>query len=110
LELSNSQDQELTLDNLFENQKQNTLEEAEEPEPGPQDRTVTVSELTEGLGFKDTGIRVFEDIDSNEQRRNHADACLPACMPAGSEGEDAVLVYLCRLDYVAGLGSTHDVT
>jgi len=41
-------------------------------------RTVTVSKLTEGLGFMDVGIRVFEGIDSNEQRRNHEDACLRA--------------------------------
>jgi len=79
LKLPNSHDQELTLDNLVEIQKQNILEEAEEPGPGPEDRTVTVSELTEGLGFMDIGIRVFAGIDSNEQRRNHEDACLPAC-------------------------------
>ena len=35
---------------------------------------------------------------------------MPACLPAGSEGEDAVFVYLCRLDYVAGLETTDDVT
>lgn len=32
------------------------------------------------------------------------------CLPAGSEGEDAVFVYLCLLDYVAGLGTNDDVT
>jgi len=76
LEQPNSHEQELTLKTLVEIQKQNTLEEAEEPEPGPEDRTVTVSELTEGLGFTDTGIRVFEGKDSNEQRWNREDACL----------------------------------
>jgi len=59
LELPNSHEQELTLENLVEIQKQNTLEEAEEPEPGPEDRTVTVSKLTEGFGIMDAGIRVF---------------------------------------------------
>ena len=61
LELSNSQHEELTLDNLVEIRKQSALEKAE-------DRTVTVSKLTEGLGFTDVGIRAFEGIDSNEQR------------------------------------------
>jgi hypothetical protein len=77
LELPNSHEQVLTLENLVEIQKQNTLEEAEEPKPGPEDRTVTVSELTEGLGFRDSGIRVFEGKDSNEQRRNREGTCLP---------------------------------
>jgi hypothetical protein len=43
LELPNSHEQELTLENFVEIQKQSTLEEAEEPEPGPEDRTVKVS-------------------------------------------------------------------
>ena len=40
--MPNSHERKLTLENLVEIQKQNTLEEAEEPEPGPEDRTVTV--------------------------------------------------------------------
>jgi len=55
------------LDILVEIQKQNILQEAEEPGPWPENRTVTVSQLTERLGFTDIGIRVFEGIDSNEQ-------------------------------------------
>jgi hypothetical protein len=35
---------------------------------------------------------------------------MPACLPAGSDGEDAVFAYLSHLDYVAGLGTTDDVT
>jgi hypothetical protein len=37
-----------TLENLVEIQKQNTLEEAKEPEPGPEDRTVMVSKMKRG--------------------------------------------------------------
>jgi hypothetical protein len=36
-----------------------------------------VSELTEGLGLTEAGIKVFEDIDSNKQTRNYKNACLP---------------------------------
>jgi hypothetical protein len=108
LKLPNSQDQELTLDNVVEIRKQSTPEEAEEPEPGPEDRTVTVSESTEGLGFTDVGIRVFEGIDSYEQRK--VDNESRGCLLDGSEGEEAVFVYLCRPDYVAGLGTTGDAT
>jgi hypothetical protein len=42
-------DQDLTLDYLVEILKQSALEEAEEPEPEPQERTPTVSKLTEEL-------------------------------------------------------------
>jgi hypothetical protein len=45
LELPYSHEQELTLENLVEIQKQNTLEKSEEPEPGPEGRAATVSKL-----------------------------------------------------------------
>ena len=44
-------DLELTVSHLFETRKQSALEEAEEPEPEPKGRAITVSELTEGLGL-----------------------------------------------------------
>jgi hypothetical protein len=34
----------------------------------PEERTVTVWYLTVGVGLTDTGIKVFEDLDSNEQQ------------------------------------------
>jgi hypothetical protein len=36
--------------------------------PQPKERTVTVTGFTEGFGLTETGIRVFEDVDWNEQR------------------------------------------
>lgn len=56
VELLNNHDQELTLDHL-EIWKQSTLEEDEEPEP--KEKTMTVSNLTEGLGLNEAGIKVF---------------------------------------------------
>jgi hypothetical protein len=46
--------------------RKSALEEAEEPEP--KERTVTVLNLTEGLGLIAAGVKVFEDSDWNEQR------------------------------------------
>ena len=65
---------ELTLDYIAEFRIQSTLEEPEEPEPEPEpephpeskEKTMTISSLTEGLGTKESGIKVFEDIDSKE--------------------------------------------
>jgi hypothetical protein len=42
VELLNSHDQEITLDNLYEIRNQSALEEAEEPESKPMERIVTV--------------------------------------------------------------------
>jgi hypothetical protein len=53
--LLNYHDQELTLDHL-EIWKQNTLEETEAPKP--KERTMTISNLTEGLGLLEAGIKV----------------------------------------------------
>jgi hypothetical protein len=61
-ELLNSYDQELALNDLVEIRKQSALEEAEEPEPVPKVRTMTVTKLTEGLGVTETGIKALEDI------------------------------------------------
>ena len=47
--------------------KQSALEEAKEPELEPQQRTVMVLKLTEGLGLTEAGIRVCEDINRNGQ-------------------------------------------
>jgi hypothetical protein len=76
LELPSSHERELTLENLVEIQKQNTLEEDDEPEPEPGDRAVTVSELTEGHGFTDTGIWVFE---GNIRMSSEGVMIMPAC-------------------------------
>jgi hypothetical protein len=49
-------------------QKQSALQEAEEPESVPKERTMTVWKLAEWLGLTEAGIRVFQDNDWNEQR------------------------------------------
>ena len=67
-ELLNSNDKELMLDNLVEIWKQSTLEEPEEPVPKPRDRIIMVSKLNERFGVTGTGIKEFDDIDSNEQQ------------------------------------------
>ena len=54
------------LDDLVENQKDSTLEECEAPDPEPQERTMTVLKLTEGLTLK-VASSCFEEVDSNEQ-------------------------------------------
>jgi len=56
------------LDDLVAIRKNSAREEAEEPEPGPKERTMTVSKLVEGLGLTEAGIRAFDDIDLNEHR------------------------------------------
>jgi hypothetical protein len=55
VELLNYHDQKLTLDRL-EIWKQSTLEETEAPKP--KERTMTVSNLTGGLGLTEAGIKV----------------------------------------------------
>jgi hypothetical protein len=65
LELLKCRDQKLTVDGLFEISKQGPLENSQKSEP--KERTVTVSNLTEGLRFIEADIRVFDDTDSNEQ-------------------------------------------
>jgi hypothetical protein len=67
-ELLLSRDQEFALENPFEIRKQSaTDEEAEESEPESEERTVRVSNLTEGRRLTECGIWVFEDVDWSEQ-------------------------------------------
>jgi hypothetical protein len=66
--LLNYRDQDFTLDDLFEIRKQSALQESEEPEPGPKERTMAVLKLAEGLGLTEGGIKVFEDSSLKEQR------------------------------------------
>lgn len=56
-------------------------EEAEEPKPESKERATMVSKLSEGFGPIESGIKVFEDIDSKEQlaakiRREIEDPCM----------------------------------
>jgi hypothetical protein len=61
--------QELTLDQLVEIRKQNAVEETEQPEPEPKERTVTILKLTAGHGLAQVGIKVSEDNDWNEHQK-----------------------------------------
>ena len=62
-ELLNYKDQDLTLDNLVEIQKQSATEENEVHEPLCKERPLVVSELTQ-----EDRSKVFEDTNLNEQR------------------------------------------
>lgn len=64
-ELLNFHNQELMLYHDVEIKRQSAIEESEKPKPEPKERTMMVSELTEGLGHIETGIKKFEHIDSN---------------------------------------------
>jgi len=64
--LLNSHD-ELMLDLLVETRKQSPLKQAEEPEPEPKERTLRVLKLAESSGISESGFRIFEDTESNEQ-------------------------------------------
>jgi hypothetical protein len=61
-------DQKLTVGHLVDIRKQSALEEVEESEPEPKQRTLTVLQLTETLGLTKADMKMFEDIDWNEQR------------------------------------------
>jgi hypothetical protein len=61
-------DQGLTLCHLVQIRKKSTRGDAEEPEPEPKERTVTVVNLTEGLGLTEGGVGVFEDVGWKERR------------------------------------------
>jgi hypothetical protein len=63
--LLNFHNQELMLNHDVEIKKQSAIEATEEPKRELKERTVMVSELTEGLGHIETGIKKFEHIDSN---------------------------------------------
>jgi hypothetical protein len=60
-------EQKPSLDYLVEIQKHSALEEAEQPEPGPKERTMAVLKLTEWLGLTEAGIKVFVDNEWNEK-------------------------------------------
>jgi hypothetical protein len=50
-----------------ENRKQSALDESEEPEPEPIERTTIVLKLSEGLRVNEAGIRLSAETDYNEQ-------------------------------------------
>jgi hypothetical protein len=49
--------------------KQSALEEAEEPEPVPKERTMAVWKLAEWLGLTEAGIRVFENNGTSSEQQ-----------------------------------------
>jgi len=55
-----SRDQDLNFNHPVETLNQSTVEETEEPEPEAKERTLTVSNPTEGLLLNEAGIVVFE--------------------------------------------------
>jgi hypothetical protein len=66
--LLNYHNQELTLNHIHEMRKKSALEEGEDTEPEPNERTMMVLKSTEELGLIEADIKVFEDTDRNEQR------------------------------------------
>lgn len=67
MELLDSHNEELALDDIIEIHNQNTVEVAEEA--GLEwISTMTVGKLTEGLELIEAGLKVLEEIDSNEDR------------------------------------------
>ena len=64
--LLNSHD-EFMLDHLVETRKQSPLKQVEEPEPEPKERTLRFLKLAESSGISESGFRIFEDTESNEQ-------------------------------------------
>lgn len=56
------------VDNCVEIRKQTAFQKTEEPRPEPEEKTVTVSNVTEEAGLTEAGINVFRGIDSNKQR------------------------------------------
>jgi len=53
---------------LVESQKHGALEEAEQPEPGPKERTMTVLKSTEWLGLIEADVKVFVDNKWKEKK------------------------------------------
>jgi hypothetical protein len=91
---------ELTTNHWAEIQKKSAVEKVEEPEPERKERTVTVSELTEGPGHIEAGVKEFEHIDLDEQQTGTVKqrilrllACLLMCLLAmrRCEGEKEVV-------------------
>ena len=73
---------------LVEFLKQSALEEAEELEPEPEEKAMTVLKLPQGFRLTAASIMVFEGTDWNEQRAAAGQgirsirACLLACLLA----------------------------
>jgi hypothetical protein len=65
-ELLNSHKQVLTLNNVAEIHKQSKLYAAKEHQP--EERPITVSKLSKGLGRTKAGINVFQDIYSEKRK------------------------------------------
>jgi hypothetical protein len=57
----------LTLNHLVEIRKQSTLEETEELEPTPHNRTMMVPKFNARLGLTEESIMVFKATDVNKQ-------------------------------------------
>jgi hypothetical protein len=60
--------QELAIDTSFEILKQCAFEEEEKPEPEPNEKTMAVLKSTKGPGLIEAGIKVFEEIDWQQQQ------------------------------------------
>ena len=54
--------------NTYGNSEPNLLDEAQGPELEPIESSMRVSNLTEGLGVPEAGIRLSVDTDCNEER------------------------------------------
>jgi len=65
--LLNFLDQCVKLGNRVEIRNQSTLDEAEEHEAEPKEKTTAVLQYTAGFGLTEAGIKLFEDNDWNEQ-------------------------------------------
>jgi len=55
--------------NTYGNSEPNLRDEAQEPELEPIERSMRVSNLTEGLGVPEAGIRLSVDNDCNEEQQ-----------------------------------------
>ena len=78
----------LTFDKLFEFRNLSALkfEEAEELEPDPKERIMTVSKFTVELVLKQAS-EAFGEIKSRKQQKLDKDACL---LSGDSEGKDKI--------------------
>jgi hypothetical protein len=101
--LSNSHDQELTLDGLVEIPKQNTLEEADEPESELKEKTRMFSKLT-GLDLFKLASRclsalIHANIDK-QQMDKELRGCSSACYEeTGKEKKKALSHQISLLDF-----------
>lgn len=66
-ELLDSHSQELTIDELIEMREQNVTE-SDTSDPVPPEKHMTIASLTEGLSSIEKGLKILENIDSNEER------------------------------------------